>query len=176
MVSGRQVGDESIVASSLIVLGELPRMRGDYGAARARYEEALVLYKRVGNTSSVIANLCNLGAVAYYEDNYKGARSYYAEALSMAQVLGHKAHTVLILDGFAALAMKYSNPQLAARLSGAADHLRESIGYQLEAADLLFHDSYVADLRADLGEVAFAAASELGRAMKLDQAIVLALE
>jgi predicted ATPase/serine/threonine protein kinase len=173
---GREVGDQRVIGSSLNILGEVTRIEGDYATARTLYEGALTSHKQAGNTTGVITVLINLGVVAYFDEDYEAARSYNAQALSTAQELGHKPYISLSLAGFAALAMKRGDLQLAARLSGAADRLREAIGYQIESADCLFHDTYIADLRAALGEESFTATFDLGRALKMEQAIASALE
>jgi tetratricopeptide (TPR) repeat protein len=173
---GREVGDHRVIGSSLNVLGEVTRIEGDYKTARTFYEEALASHQQAGNTTGMTSTLINLGVVAFYEEDFEAGRSYNERALSMAQELGHKPYISLSLAGFAALAMKRGDLQLAARLAGASHRVRETIGYEIESADRLFHDSYVADLRAALGEESFTAIFESGRAMKIEQAIALALE
>jgi tetratricopeptide (TPR) repeat protein len=173
---GREVGDQRVIGSSLNILGEVTRIEGDYATARTLYEGALTSHKQAGNTTGVITVLINLGVVAYFNEDYEAARLYNARALSTAQELGHKPYISLSLAGFAALAMKRGDLQLAARLSGAAHRLREVIGYEIESADCLFHDTYIADLRAALGEESFTAMFDLGRALKMEQSIAIALE
>jgi hypothetical protein len=60
---------------------------------------------------------------------------------------------------------------VAVRLLGAAEALREAGGRELEPADRVKHDRYVARAKADLGAAAFAAAWAAGRALPLEQAI-----
>ncbi len=79
------------------------------------------------------------------------------------------------LDGFAALAIRRGEAELAARLAGAAEHLRESINYNIEAAERRFRDAYLASLRAVLSDGTFSIAYEQGRKMKLAEAVALAL-
>jgi tetratricopeptide (TPR) repeat protein len=173
---GREVGDQRVIGSSLNVLGEVTRIGGDYDTARTYYEEALASHKQAGNTTGMITTLINLGVVAYYEKDYEAGRSYNEQALSMAQELGHKPYICLTLAGFAALAMKRGDLQVAARLAGASHRIREAIGYEIESADRLFHDTYISDLRTALSEETFTANFELGHAMKMEQALALALE
>jgi hypothetical protein len=65
---------------------------------------------------------------------------------------------------------------LAARLAGAAEHLRESMKYNIEVAERRFRDAYLATLHAVLSEGVFSTAYGQGRKLKLDEAIALALE
>ena len=63
----------------------------------------------------------------------------------------------------------------AARLFGAAELLRETLGHHFAPPVQADHDKYVASARAGLEERAFAAAWAGGRAMTLEQAIEYAL-
>jgi len=172
---GRELGDERIIGTSLNGLGELARLEGDYAAARPLYEEALTFQSQAGNKEGVVYALQNLGAVAYWECDFRAACMHYMKGLAMAQDLGHKSAISASLDGLAALAMKRGDLRGAARLAGAAAALRESIGYELETADRHFRDTYIAELRAALSEEAFTADYEQGRALRMDDAIALAL-
>jgi hypothetical protein len=60
----------------------------------------------------------------------------------------------------------------AGRLYGAAEALRESLGFKGLSDD---HEDEVVKVQSKLGEVGFAAARAEGRAMNLDQAIEYAL-
>ena len=66
-------------------------------------------------------------------------------------------------------------PERAARLFGAADVLRESVGVPLPANERADHERYVDAVRAALGDESFAAAWDAGRALRLDEAIAEAL-
>jgi hypothetical protein len=65
---------------------------------------------------------------------------------------------------------------LAARLWGAADALREITGYTMLVREAGVYEPYMSAVRSELGESAFRAAWEEGRAMTEEQAIALALE
>jgi tetratricopeptide (TPR) repeat protein len=174
---GKQIRDQKAVAESLTSQGELARTEENYPAARALYEKALTLSKRIGNWETVCANLINLGAVAYHEQDFAAAHAYYGQALAVSQEDGHRLWLFVILHGFAALAMKRGNLNRACLLSGAAEGLRESIGYELDhTPDRSLHDHYVSELRAALGEPGFSKTVADGRDMKVKQVIPLALE
>src|SRR5262249_39680077 len=124
--------------------------------------------------------LNNLGFVAQHLGDYPLAASRSAEALSLARELGLKR---MIAESLAALA----GPQIgvdaspaamarAARLLGAAEALREAIGFDWGAADRPVHERTAAAVRSQLDEAAFAAAWAEGRAMSSEEAIAYALE
>jgi len=68
-----------------------------------------------------------------------------------------------------------SQSSRAARLGGAASALRESIGSPRSPAEQEEIDQQVAAVREALGEAAFAAAWDAGRAMTWEQAVEYAL-
>ena len=59
--------------------------------------------------------------------------------------------------------------------AGAAEELRQVIGFKREPAETRFRDTYLTKLRQTLGEPTLLVAYEQGRQLKLDEAIALAL-
>jgi Tfp pilus assembly protein PilF len=172
----RGLDDKFGIAASLSFLGDLARTEGEPAAARPLFEESLALFRRLGNQRAVSNNLNNLGAVACGEGDYRRARLRFAEALATAQELGHKITISYSLDGFAALAAGRGEQERAARLAGAAERLRESIGSEMEPAERRFREAYLGGLRAALSEAAFRSAYEQGRELKLEEAVAAALD
>jgi len=109
------------------------------------------------------------------EGDYQAVRSYYAEAVLIALELGDKISVSYSLDGFAALASKGENFVVAARLAGAAEHLRESLGFETEPAERRFRAAYLSELRAAFDEEKFSAAYRQGSEMNVEKAVALAL-
>jgi non-specific serine/threonine protein kinase len=176
----RESNDKFGIARSLNMLGDLARTVGDDAGARPLLEGALIICRQLGNQYAIGNILNNLASVEYGEGDYTAAHSHFAESLTMAQELGDKivGDKIAIsygLDGFAALAVRRGESDLAARLAGAAEHLRESIKYNIEPAERRFRDAYLATLRAVLTEDTFSTAYEQGRKLKLDEAVALAL-
>jgi len=79
------------------------------------------------------------------------------------------------LEDIAGVAIAQGNSGVAARLLGAAEGLRASIGARLLAFDRARSERTVAAARAALDATAFAAARAAGRALPLDQAIAEAV-
>jgi tetratricopeptide (TPR) repeat protein len=176
LLIGRELDDERVIATSLNNLGELERAEGNYGEARSLYEEALSLHAHKGDKEGQSICLCNLGALSYYEGDFVAARSCYAKALEAAVRLANRIDIATSLEGFAAILGKRGHFEQAVQLAGAANRLRESIGCELEtAADRQFHKACILLVRGALSDVAFSSAYEQGRALKMEQAIALAL-
>jgi hypothetical protein len=85
---------------------------------------------------------------------------------------------ILCVAGFAAVFGMTDKPQQAARLFSAVEPLLEAIGMDrsMELVDQKEFDHYVALVRSQLDEAAFAKAWAEGRTMTLEQAIKYALE
>ena len=172
----RRLDEKYGIAATLNSLGDIARTEGDNAAARPLFEESLKISRRLGTKQFVCAILANLGAVTFAEGDYGAARHHFKEALATAQEMGNRTVVSLSLDGFAALAAERGDPDCAAQLAGAAEHLRESIGYEIEPADLSFREKYFSKLRAALSEVDLSASFERGRKLKPEEAVSLCLE
>lgn len=96
--------------------------------------------------------------------------------MAIARELGNKIAISNSLDGFAALAARRGEAKRAARLAGAAERLREQIGYEIEPAECRFRDAYLAELKTKMDEADFARLYEQGRKLKLEEAVALCLE
>jgi non-specific serine/threonine protein kinase len=171
----RRLNDLNGIAAYLNSLGDIARTTGDNSAARALFEEALEVSRRLGNKQFVSTILANLAAVTYIEGDLKSADSHFREALIKARELGNRAAISYSLDGFAALAAKAAEPGLAATLAGSAQHLRESIGFEIEPADRHFRDNYISALKTKMSESEFTKSYEQGCNLKLNEAIAQAL-
>jgi tetratricopeptide (TPR) repeat protein len=177
----RESNDKFGVARSLNMLGDLARSLGDNAAARPLHEEALEICRQLGNKFAIANILNNLAAAEYSDGDYTTAYSHFAEGLTMAQesgdkIAGDKIAISYSLDGFAALAVRRGEPELAAKLAGAAEQLRETINFNIsEPAERRFRDACLGSLHALLSEEAFSKAYDEGRKLKLEEAIALAL-
>ena len=79
------------------------------------------------------------------------------------------------LAGLGSAAVLNEEPQRAARLWGAAEHLRVGLGCRPAPAARHTYEWLLAQTRAQLGEGGFAAAWATGAALSLEQAIAEAL-
>lgn len=172
----RQLNEKYGIAAALNTLGDIARTEGDNAAARPLFEESLMISRELGTKQFVCAILANLGAIHFDEGDLTTAEKRFTEALATAEELGNRTIISLSLDGFAALAAEQGDAECAARLSGAAEQLRESIGYEIEPADLRFRDSFMEKIRSALPEPSLSASFERGRRLKAEEAIALCLE
>jgi predicted ATPase/serine/threonine protein kinase len=169
-------GAEFLVPIALNSLGEIARVEGAWAEARRFYEEAEALARQAGDRYGVTVALANLGALAYERGDPRAASASYREALAAARALGDTVGVSLSLDGLGAVAERRGDWERAARLAGAAEAMRATIGYELEHTDRAFRDNYLSVVRERLGETALEAALAEGRAMTLEQAARTASE
>lgn len=165
----RELDDRYGIAMSLSFLGDLARTEGRYADAKPQFEEAVELFRKLENRTAVGDALNNLGAALTCLGKTNEAVEYFAEALNSAIGLSNRITISCSLDGFAAIAVDRGDFEKAARLSGAAERLRELVGYKIEPAEARFRELYLAALAKGLTPEEFERNSAGGRAMSLDE-------
>ncbi len=171
----RELGDKKGIAGSLNNLGNVAQSQGDFASARPLYEESLGIDQALGDKRGIACSLGNLGNVAYSQGDYASARTLYEECLKIFRELGDKQGIAESLEAFASLAFKEETAECASRLWGSASALREEIGSPMSPNEREKQERELVAMRETLGEEAFAAAYEDGRAIILEQAIAYAL-
>ncbi len=165
------------MGSAFYSLGLVADAAGRYEQARSHYEEALAVWgDRAEARNGVRYVLLNLGHVARRTGDFAGARSQYEESLRWFVEAGDRRGIAQCLEACASLAVSTGQAAaLAARLYGAAEGLRETIGTPRSALGLALHVEPMNAARAALGEKAFDEAWASGRALTLEQAVEHAL-
>ncbi len=83
-------GDRMLKAECMRTLGETQRKQSRFGAARARYEEALSIYREIGDRLGEANCIWALGDVLRGQAEYEMARAYYEEALGIYREIGNR--------------------------------------------------------------------------------------
>jgi predicted ATPase/DNA-binding XRE family transcriptional regulator len=168
----REMGSPERVVNTLILLGNLARLRGDDELARARYDESRTLSAAEFGPWQ----LRNLGFLAVHRGVIDEAERLFQQALteyeSGANVLGQ----VECLVGFAALAAARDQLGRAARLLGAVDSALTILGLTLDYGDRFEYERTMRALRAPASVIDLDRARGEGQAMTLKQAIDDALK
>ena len=155
--------------------GLLCMLRGEYGQARAFLQKNIDDLEKMGNRIGILWGRARLGHVALREGSVQEAHQILVDAIENFHIDGNQNGLVFAMDRMASLNVVINNPELAARLIGWSDAIREDIGDRrprLEQADL---DRDTDSSRAKLGSLAFDVAYGSGRMMTLDEAVALAL-
>jgi DNA-binding CsgD family transcriptional regulator/tetratricopeptide (TPR) repeat protein len=175
LAAWRELGDRLGVASGEHNLGILARLQGDYETARLRLEESLTRQRELGNRRSVALAQINLATVARLEGDTHQATELAKESLTTFWDMCERTGTVECLAELAALAGAEGQPELASRLFGAVEALREASSLPIRPADRAAYDRTVARVRDQMDAAAFAAAWATGRQTPLAEAVQDAL-
>jgi predicted ATPase/DNA-binding SARP family transcriptional activator len=180
----RELGDTHDIGWCLLFVGTLAYTQGDNRRARELWEESLARFRTRGELMG-IGNILNyLGMIALDQGDYRQAGVQLRESLLVLSELGNSWQTGLALDALAGFLAAQGRQQidtqaygrLAAKVFGAVETLRETLGAPLMLIYLEHHQRGVAAARALLDEPTFATEWAKGRAMTLEQAIAHALD
>jgi predicted ATPase/class 3 adenylate cyclase len=156
-------------------LGRLALVHGDDGRVRALLQQHVGWFREKAALSGLISLIHVLGAVVNAQGDTEQGIAILRDGLILQQQAGQQEEMIESLEAFAEVAIGQSRAVRAARLLGAAEALRITIGAQRESAACRAYERDVAAARAQLGEAAFAAAWAEGRMMTLADAVAEAL-
>jgi len=90
-----------ILNSAGVLLGK----RGDYAAARVRFEQALATARELGDQRRIAVTLSNLGNIFVAEDELEQAGELYAEALAIHEASGQPDGQATVLENIGMVAL-----------------------------------------------------------------------
>ena len=159
-------------AGSLICLGDLALVRGNYEQAQTLYGESAILLQVV-DKSFLADPFRRMAHVALHQGDWQKATVLCKESLNLNLEVGHKPGIAACLASLAEIAAARGRTIHAAQLFGAVEALFDD-ATQLLPADRTEYHRNVASTRAQLGQAAFEAAWTEGAAMTLEQTIAFA--
>jgi predicted ATPase/DNA-binding CsgD family transcriptional regulator len=182
----RELGDKEDMADCFSLLSQLALSQGDTDTARSLAEESLTLSREIGDREGIVESQPYLARVLAAQGNHAAARDLYEESLIVAEKMGNKINIAICLEGLAEVAVAQGDgeaslagthseelPSLwAARLWGAAESLRETIGAPLPAVDRATNEPAVAHARAQSDAQVFVNAWNEGRTLSREGASV----
>ncbi|HEV2072350.1 MAG TPA: tetratricopeptide repeat protein [Thermomicrobiales bacterium] len=171
----QELGNPSITIGLLMSEGNWALESGDHERAVACLEEALALSRAVGDRRSEGSALAGLAEVARRRGIALEATDRFRQALTLMSELENKDGVGYVLNALALLSLETGRLAPAARLLGAAEKLRESLGIVPAPIERPELERANAALRADLGEDIYAGAHAAGAALSLEKAIAEAL-
>jgi tetratricopeptide (TPR) repeat protein len=172
----RELGETRNIGYALHNLAEVARHTGHYKQARALGMEAVSVSQEMDDEWTVARNFVWLGIVtAYKGDDYEEAEGFLEEGFALIREVGDWEWVAYSLDSFAVIAGAKGQGERAARLWGAAEALRKTIGATLHGTDRPDYDRSVTAVRSELDEAEWEAAFAQGRAMSAEEAAEYAL-
>jgi tetratricopeptide (TPR) repeat protein len=164
----RELGESGALA--IFHLGIAAYKMGDFHAARRWFSE-----RRAALPEDGWAHV-GLGNAARGLGEYREARAHYREALRRFAPAGARLGMAFALELDSAAEIALGRHEGAARRIGACVAWRETAGMPPPASDATLYRRLEEEMRAALGEEAYARLNAEGRAMTLEQAAAQALE
>ncbi|RPJ38739.1 MAG: tetratricopeptide repeat protein, partial [Chloroflexi bacterium] len=162
----RENNDRLGMGYALNGLGVVAWRRGDLAAAQVQLEESLHLYQEAGDKRFIAFAYNDLGQLAHARGEDADARKLCRKALRIFRELGDRQGQA---ESLAALAAASGPMPEAARLFGAADALRVTLGAPVPLVERDGYDRDAAAARQVLGADAFDADWRAGQALSHDQ-------
>jgi hypothetical protein len=136
----------------------------------------LSLYQEITDEFNVATTVGWLGMLAVWSgDEHDLAEGFLTDSLALNREIGNWAYGAYCLEAFAGLAGARGQGVRAARLWGAAEALRETIGAPHSPEARPYYERSMAAARAVLGEAAWEAAFAEGGGMSPEEAAAYAL-
>jgi DNA-binding CsgD family transcriptional regulator len=170
----RPLGDKLALAEALRDLGELTRFEGVYEEAAALYQETVLLARELGNLNLYAQGLGSLAAIALAQDDVRKALVGLEALRIIVQRQGNTQSIYSGLAGTAGAAIALGHPELAARLYGAAEIMRDTHGLSYYPADQARYERDLAAVRRTLDAATLHVAWKEGRELTPEQAVALA--
>jgi predicted ATPase/DNA-binding SARP family transcriptional activator len=172
----RQLGSAYWRGVFLSSLGITFLFAGDYERATALFEEKKSELTRRRRANSDLADSNdNLGWAALFSGDLARAKVLHEESLALFQELSDKRGTSDCLQGLACAAGSEGEPSRAAKLFGAAQALRETMGISRTLAENASEEPYLVRARSRLDEASWETAFAKGKAMTTQRAVEYAL-
>lgn len=172
---GREFADKPIIGVALMGLGELSRLEGKNQDARIFYEEIVDEAGKDGDAFNLLYALFNLGSVSCMDGDAEKAFNQLTESLKIAKELGSVRAVADCLDGFGFAETVSKNYEKAAKLFGAAEALRESVGFEIQNVDQIFRDHFIEIAKNSIGESLFTEFQNQGGKISMDEAVDMTL-
>ncbi len=168
------------IARSLYYSGLTVWVNVDIEQASRFYTEASDISREILYTDIQELSLDGLGKIAFTRGEYDLAQAYFEEALKIpgsgVSLFTHREPKMITLEALAYTLAAQGQMERAAHLLGATESWHQRFFKTRIPEECRERDAPLAAVRAALGEEAFTAAWEVGKAMTLEQAIAYAKE
>jgi DNA-binding CsgD family transcriptional regulator len=163
---GRFASQLAVLAQALLAAGDIEGARADLAVCGGTFDYGPLGDARVSHAE---------GLVSRAEGDVAAAESRHSAVLADAHNGGWRPLVAHSLEGLAGTAAAHQSFAECARLAGAAQALRDEMGYRLRwPFEQRLLDADLTEARAGLGEDAFATAYAEGRGLDQDGAVAYA--
>jgi len=167
----RALDDPWSVAVSATNLGWIAETTGELSEAAVWYEECVQLRGLVNDEHGLARSAADLGRVARRRRDFARARLRLEEALRAFHRLGDRRLAAACLLELADVAVERRARDVAARLVGAAESIRASLGTPAWPDEVELERRVLAELASSMGSAAAERARLAGRSLALDDVV-----
>jgi predicted ATPase/class 3 adenylate cyclase len=171
----REAGLRSQEAQASEILGLIAIQRNNPEAARALLKESVRIYQEIGATFNVILEKSNLAHLERNLGNYADALEYYRGTIVAFRDIAQGGAVAHQLECFGFIALAQNQNERAVQLFAAASSLREKSGTRMTPDEQTYFDGQLKSLREKMDVSKFDSAWATGHALRMEQAIELAL-
>ncbi|HEU5214426.1 MAG TPA: BTAD domain-containing putative transcriptional regulator [Gaiellaceae bacterium] len=165
----RSLGNQSRLAVVFGNLGTIAHMRGEPSTAVGYYGDAIEAARSAADEDGVAVNLHNLGRSELALGRPGPALEALHESLTIARRLRYREVIAYCLGGFAEVASLEGDPERAATLLGASEHLFSEIGAIPSPDEAAAQERVIHHIREALGTERAAELRAEGAALTLDE-------
>ena len=155
--------DASQIASCAQLLGYIALGRSDHDGARARFEEALPLYRKVGSVLGEANCIQSLGDIALERSDHESARARFEEALPLYRKVGDVLGEANCIKSLGNIALERSDHD------GARARFEEALALYRQVGDVLGEANCI----KSLGNIAFERYDHGGARARFEEALPL---
>ncbi len=167
----RALDDPWSVAVSATNLGWIAETAGELSEAAVWYEECVQLRTLVGDEHGLARSEADLGRVARRRRDFPRARTRLEEALLSFHRLGDRRLAAACMLELADVAVERKRRDIAARLVGAAEAIRASLGVPAWPDEVELEAAVVEELTQAMGRAALERARMVGRSLALEDVV-----
>lgn len=172
--AARTSGNPWTLALAYSNAGRIEMSAGRWAEAAAYLAESVIHFQKIGDRSMVNASRSEMGHLLRKQGRLNEAIATYRETITTFQELSEHAAVAHELECFAFIAVAQNQDELAARLLGAAQALRERLQTDMTPIERQEYDASVTSLHAHMDAADLERTWAEGRAMTMQQAIEMA--
>ncbi|HEX2915506.1 MAG TPA: tetratricopeptide repeat protein [Chloroflexia bacterium] len=170
-----ELGDLRTMAQLYNNYGEVLHSLQEYSAANTYFEKSLIVRQELGDKIGAAQTYVSLGGLNCTNGFYGSALNFFSQALKLLVETGDNRYLAICLEGLATVNYHLGTVDLAARLTGAAEALREKIGAPLEPIELLPYEDLLKEIQLKLAPEDYRAFRAEGHDLPLEQTIKIIL-
>ncbi len=166
---GKRIGFKGEIVITLLRLGQLALYLRNVKEALARLEEGRAIAKELRERRYLLDLLLCLAGAVLQQGKTTQARSLLKKSQELLQEVKDKRSEIVYLERLADLAAARGELMQAVQLWGTAAAMRTLLQLPLPSFEQATREQTIAQVRAQLGEDAFASAWASGQSMTLEQ-------